>query len=106
MTYNCTALTTFQPKKVYLELQKVNFKIKYIITTPSHFETRIVRTAQLSPVMFGKMDKETPVLVWDIIRTTAPETNITGRCSLCLHEKLVILMYLNHIVRTPTPPFF
>ena len=31
----------------------------------------------------------------EIIRTAAPYTNITKRCSLCLHEKLAILMYPN-----------
>ena len=42
-----------------------------------------------------KMKKETPALVWEIIRTVPPYTNITKRCSLCLHEELVILMYPN-----------
>ena len=41
-----------------------------------------------------KAKKETPALVWEIIRTAAPYTNIK-RCSLCLHEKLAILTYLN-----------
>ena len=54
VTYRCTSLTTFQPKNCILALQRVSLKIKDIITTPNHFETRIIRTAQLSPVIFGK----------------------------------------------------
>ena len=38
---------------------------------------------------------ETPTLVWEIIRTAAPYKNITKRCSLCLKEKLAVLMYPN-----------
>ena len=43
-----------------------------------------------------KTKKETPTLVWEIIRTAVPYTNIAKQCSLCLHEKLAILMYPNH----------
>ena len=36
--------------------------------------------------------KETPTLVvWKMIRTAGPYTHITKRCSVCLHEKIVIL---------------
>ena len=38
--------------------------------------------------------KETPTLMWKMIQTAPPYTNIK-RCSLCLHEKLAILMYTN-----------
>ena len=42
-----------------------------------------------------KTRKKTQTLVWEIIRTAAPYTNITKRCSLCLYYKLAILTYLN-----------
>ena len=42
-----------------------------------------------------KTKKETPTLVWEIIRTAAPYKNITKWCSLSLHGKLAILMYPN-----------
>ena len=41
-----------------------------------------------------KIKKETPILVWEIIRTLAPYTNIK-QCSSCLHGKLAILIYPN-----------
>ena len=42
--YGSTALTTFQPKKVFLGNAEGEFKSKDIITTLNHFETRTVRT--------------------------------------------------------------
>ena len=44
----------FNPKKCILVLHRVSLKSKDIITTPNHFETRSIRTAQLCPVMFEK----------------------------------------------------
>ena len=41
------------PKKCILVLHRVSLKSKDI-TTPNHFETRSIRTAQLCPVMFEK----------------------------------------------------
>ena len=42
-----------------------------------------------------KTKKKTPTLVWEIIRTAPPYTNITKQCFLSLQEKLAILMYPN-----------
>ena len=42
-----------------------------------------------------KTKKETLTLVWEIITTASPYTNITKRCSLCLPVKLAIFMYPN-----------
>ena len=52
--YECTALTTFQSKKCILALQRMSLKTKDIITTPNHFETRTIWTAQLFLFLFGK----------------------------------------------------
>ena len=35
----------------------------------------------------------TPALTWEILRTAKACSNLTKRCSLCLHEKLAILTY-------------
>ena len=34
-----------------------------------------------------------PALTWEVLRTAKTYSNITKRCSLCLHEKLVIITY-------------
>ena len=37
--------------------------------------------------------KVTPALTWEVLRTAKACSNITKRCSLCLHEKLAIITY-------------
>ena len=34
-----------------------------------------------------------PALTWKVLRTAKTYSNITKRCSLCLHEKLAIITY-------------
>ena len=34
-----------------------------------------------------------PALIWKVLRTARTYSNITKRCSLCLHEKLAIITY-------------
>ena len=34
-----------------------------------------------------------PPLIWKVLRTARTYSNITKRCSLCLHEKLAIITY-------------
>ena len=94
--YKCTALTTFHPKKVYLGLAEGGFKKqRYYNHTQSFWNENYWNSTTLSSYVWEKKKRETPTLVWEIIRTAPPYTNITKWCSLCLHEKLAILMYPN-----------
>ena len=34
-----------------------------------------------------------PAITWEVLRTVKTYSNITKRCSLCLHEKLAIITY-------------
>ena len=34
-----------------------------------------------------------PALTWEVLQTVKTYSNITKRCSLCLHEKLAIITY-------------
>ena len=44
--------------------------------------------------MINKKKKDvTPALVWEVLQTAKAYSNITKRCSLCLHEKLAIIAY-------------
>ena len=56
--YECTALTIFQPKKVYLGFAEGEFKRQRFYNHTQSFETRTIRTAHLSPVMFEKYRKQ------------------------------------------------
>ena len=96
--YKCTTLTTSQPKKVYLGLAEGKFKKqRYYNHTQSFRKENYSNSTTLSSYVWKikKRKKETPTLVQEIIRTAPPYTNITKRCSLCLHKKLAILMYPN-----------
>ena len=35
----------------------------------------------------------TPAVIWEVLRTAKAYSNITKRCSLCFHEKLVFITY-------------
>ena len=94
----CAALITFQPKKVYLGLAEGECKKqRYYNHTQSFWNENYLNSTNLSSYVWKikKTKKETPTLVWEIIRTSPPYTNITKRRSLCLQEKLAILMYPN-----------
>ena len=98
VTYRCTSLTTFQPKKVYLGFAEGEFKNqRYYNHTQSFWNKNYSNSTTLSSYIWKikKTKKETPTLVWEIIRTAPPYTNITKPCSLCFDEKLAILMYPN-----------
>ena len=96
MIYKCTALTTFQPKKMYLGVAETECKKqRYYNHIQSFQDENYSNSITLSSYVWKikKTKRETPTLVWEIIKTTALYTNTTKRCSLCLHEKLAILMY-------------
>ena len=98
MIFKCTALTTFQPKTVYLGLVEGEFKKQrcYNHTQSFQNENYSNSTTLCSYVWkIKKMKRKISTLVWGTIRITAPYTNLTKRCYLCLHEKLAILMYPN-----------
>ena len=59
-------------------------------------KTNFMPTVLPSQVMYGKRKKRKNVasaLTWEVLRTAKTYSNITKRCSLCLHEKLAILTY-------------
>ena len=98
MIWKCTALTTLKPKKVYLCLVEGELKKqKYYNRTQSFWNENISNSKTLSSYAWKlkKTKKGTQTLVWKIIRIGVPYTNITKRCSLCLHKRLAILIYPN-----------
>ena len=40
-----------------------------------------------------KIKNVASALTWEVLRTAKTYSNITKRCSLCLHEKLAIITY-------------
>ena len=83
---------------MYLGLAEGEFKKqRYYKHTHSFRNENYANSTTLSSYVWKikKTKKETPTLVWELMRTAVPYTNITKWCSLCLHEKLAILMYPN-----------
>ena len=84
----------FNLKKCILSLQRVSLKSKrYYNQTQSFWTKNYSNTRSLSSYI--REIKKTTTLVWETSRTSPLYANITQRCSLCLHDKLVILMYPN-----------
>ena len=83
--------------KVYLGVAEGEFKKQRYNYTQSFRNENYSNMTTLSSYVWKikKAKKKTPKLVWEIIQTAAPYTNITKACSYCLHEKLAILMYPN-----------
>ena len=78
--YKCRALTTFQTKKVYLDLVEGELKKqRYYNHTQSFRNENYSNSTTVSSYVWKikKTKKETLTLVWKIIRTAAPYTNLT-----------------------------
>ena len=59
-------------------------------------KTNSIPTVLPFQVTYGKMKKRENVtldLKWEVLRTAKSYSDITKRCSLCLHEKLAIITY-------------
>ena len=93
--YKCTVLTTFQPQKMYLGFAEGEFKKQRNYSQAQSFRNENYSNS-ITLSSYGwkikKIKKETPTLVWEIVRTDVPYTSTTKQC---LHEKLAILMYSN-----------
>ena len=96
MLYKCTA-TTFNPKKVYLGLTEGEFKKQRYYDHIKSFKNEFYANSNTLSSYEWEMKKRKnvfPALTWEVLRTTKTYTNITKRCSLYLHEKLLTIAYL------------
>ena len=95
MIYKCTA-TTCNSKKVYLGLTEGEFKTQRNYDHVKSFKNEFyaISTTLWSYVWEMKKRKNVaPALTWEVLRTARAYSNITKRCSLCLHENLAIITY-------------
>ena len=93
--YKCTA-TTCDSKKVYLGLTEGEFKKQRYYDHVKSFKNEFyANSTTLSSCVWElkKRKNVTPALTWEVLRTAKAYSNITKRCSLCLHEKLAIITY-------------
>ena len=93
--YKCTA-TTCELKKVYLGLTEGEFKKQNYYDHVKSFKSKFyANSTNLSSHVWEikKRKNVTPVLTCEVLHTVKAYSNITKRCSLCLHKKLAIIIY-------------
>ena len=93
--YKCTA-TTCISKKVYLGLIEGEFKKQRYYGHVKSFKNKFYANSTTLSSYVWEMIKRKNValaLTWEVLRTAKTYSNLTKRCSLCLHKKLAIITY-------------
>ena len=93
--YKCTA-TTCKSNKVYLGLTAGELKKTRYYSHVKSFKNEFYANSTTLSSYVWKMKKRknvAPAITWEVLRTVKTYSNITKRCSLCLHEKLAIITY-------------
>ena len=88
--------TTCDSKKVYLGLTEGEFKKQKYYDHVKSFKNEFYASSTTLSSHVWEMKKRKnvrPALTWKVLRTAKAYSNITKRCSLCLHEKLAITTY-------------
>ena len=89
IVYQCVALATGFPDKVYLGSAQGEFK-KQFHNHNSSFKNKSKKISDLKLKY-----NATHTLKWHILKSVAPYLIITKKCRLCLQQKLEILSYPN-----------
>ena len=94
--YKCTvsATQTFK-QRVYLGIVERNWKQRLYIHRQSFKDKRHKNGTTLSSYLWDLKENhnQIPKLTWPIVRFAPAYSNISKRCLLCLHEKLLIISY-------------
>lgn len=94
--YKCIVTCDEKPRKVYIGLAMGEWKIRHRNHKKSFNHKKYANETSLSSYVWElKNNGITPSLTWSIEKSIQPYSNITKRCSLCLHEKLAIITYNN-----------
>ena len=96
--YKCTvsATQTFK-QRVYLGIAEGNWKQRLYNHRQSFKDKRHKNDTTLSSYLWDLKENhnQIPKLTWSIVRFAPGYSNISKRCLLCLHEKLLITNYHN-----------
>jgi len=92
--YKCVVAAANRPNKVYIGLTERDFKKRFYNHNKSFSNEKYSKETTLSTYIWElKRNQETPSLTWSIVKSVPPYSNISKHCSLCLHEKYIILTY-------------
>ena len=92
----CICICTFK-QHVYLGIAEGNWKQRLYNHRQSFKDKRHKNDTTLSSYLWDLKENhnQIPKLTWSIVRFAPGYSNISKRCLLCLHEKLLIINYHN-----------
>ena len=88
VTYKCTVTTCDSKKRVYLGLTEGEFKKQRYYDHDKSFKNEFYGNSTTLASYIWEMKKRknvTAAIAWEVLRTAKAYSNITKRCSLCLH---------------------
>ena len=93
--YECTVLSLDKPNKVYLGTAESDFKKRFYNHRKSFNNEGNGNDTALSKYIreLNKTSNSNPALILSIAKKVPPDSNISKKCLLCLHEKLKIINY-------------
>ena len=96
--YKCTVLSPDKPNKVYLGTAEGDFKKRFYNHRKSFNDESSANDTTLSKYIWElkETSNSSLTLVWSIAKKVPPYSNISKKCLLCLHEKLEMLIILDH----------
>ena len=97
--YKCTVSATQTDKRVYLGRAEGSWKQRLYNHRQSFKDKKHKNDTALSSYLWDLKENhnQIPKLTWSIVRFAPSYSNISKRCLLCLHEKLLTLNYHNPI---------
>ena len=96
--YKCTvSVTQTFKQRVYLRIAEGNWKQRLYNHRQSFKDKKHKNNTALSSYLWDLKENhnQIPKLTWSVVRFAPGDSNVSKRCLLCLHEKLLILNYHN-----------
>ena len=95
--YKCVVTASNKPDKVYIGLSEPEWKKRFYNHRQSFNNKKYSGSTTLSSYVWDikNKDNETPTLKWSILKCVPGYSNVSKKCLLCLHEKLLIITYPN-----------
>ena len=92
--YKCIASTPEKPQRLYIGISEDEWKKRHYNHTKSFRNKRYKNQTSLSSYVWKiKETGQIPKLTWSVVRTVPAYSNTTKKYTICLHEKLEILMH-------------
>ena len=93
--YKSTVLSSDKPNKVYLETAEGDFEKRFYNHRKSFNNGGSANDTSLSEYIseLKETSNSFPYLIWSIAKKVPPDSNISKKCLLCLHEKIELINY-------------